>query len=433
MRRIHPFELAFVGVFIAIAIFILSGVRRIPFHPDETSLLYQSRDLEALLTHPLSLSWSEEKIGEIDQTYRAMNPPLPKYILGTGRALAGFGPHSVSNDWNWSESWQENIARGALPNDQLLLAARTTSAVLLALSLIPQYLTGKQVGGRAVGILASLLLGLNALSLLHGRRAMAEGTLLFGVTVAMLSILRAHKRPWLAGLGTALAVCSKLSAGALAPVGLLASLWPDRDESRRPKRLLLNALQYLTAFALLYLALNPILWSSPVKSLKAQWRTRMDFLAGQIETFESLAPDQILRSPGTRLGVMIVHLYMSDPQFAEANNYAEETRQEEISYTADPLHRLSRGLIGGSLMLSMTLLGIGIGVVELRRGNHRLDRALLILLLATISQAIALLWANPLPFQRYYIPLVPFATLWGSYGTILVAQRIKEAAKQTAA
>jgi len=41
-------------------IFLIWGISLIPFHPDETSLLYQSRDFEILLSDPASLIWNPD-------------------------------------------------------------------------------------------------------------------------------------------------------------------------------------------------------------------------------------------------------------------------------------------------------------------------------------------------------------------------------------
>ncbi|HLF82528.1 MAG TPA: hypothetical protein VI410_12230, partial [Anaerolineales bacterium] len=68
--------------------FLFSGVGRVPFHPDETSLLFESRDLELYLTDPRSMAWSEAGRGRAEQEYRALNAPLSKYVLGIGRRLA---------------------------------------------------------------------------------------------------------------------------------------------------------------------------------------------------------------------------------------------------------------------------------------------------------------------------------------------------------
>ena len=82
-------------VFIAKVIWIFQGVGLVPFHPDESSVLYQSRDFEVWFTEPLSLVWDASNSDDYDQQYRALNAPLAKYVLGIGRRLAGYGPEAV--------------------------------------------------------------------------------------------------------------------------------------------------------------------------------------------------------------------------------------------------------------------------------------------------------------------------------------------------
>ena len=85
------------------------------------------------------------------------------------------------------------------------------------------------------GLSAALLLGLNALVLLHDRRAMAEAALTFGVLLALWSFLTGKRHPWLIGLGLALAFNAKQTGLVLLPVGLLAVALPGRI-AHRPKR-----------------------------------------------------------------------------------------------------------------------------------------------------------------------------------------------------
>ena len=106
------------------AVWIFSGLDRIPFHPDETSLLYQSRDLEFWLLSPATMAWEEQRMEDQDQTYRLLNPSFPKYVLGAGRLLAGFDASSVATDWDWTLSFESNQERGAYPPTGLLRGAR---------------------------------------------------------------------------------------------------------------------------------------------------------------------------------------------------------------------------------------------------------------------------------------------------------------------
>lgn len=409
------------------AIALIFGVHLIPFHPDETSLLYQSRDFEQLFTDPFDLAYRPEREGETDQTYRSLNPPLPKYILALGRIIAGYDAEHVAVDWNWSLSWDKNKDAGALPSSDLLNASRTASTIMVLLSLPIAYICGKRLKNSVGAISAILLLGTHSLVLLHGRRAMAEGTLIFGVSLAILGILEGDKRPWLAAIGTAIAACSKMSVIILAPVGFLSVLWIAPGHLSPKKKILQNALLFIAVFLTLYFLLNPLLWSNPIEGLQSQWSERAQFTQDMVEEIEARAPNQILDSPIERIAVMVAHLYIADPQFAEVGNYLENTTNAEELYLAQPLHTLFRGWAAGILMISLTVMGLVIFGFEVRKRGLHDQRPMLLLFTASTIQTIAIIWANPLPFQRYFVPIVPFVCLWIGYFVAQILERIKQA------
>ena len=194
-----------IAVLIVLTAFLLGGAAGVPFHPDESSWLFQSRDLEGVFTRPLSLAWRPAARDTPELSYRLLNAPLAKYILGTARLAAGFSAASVGTDWSWSRSWDENVADGALPAQGLLAAARRASALLLIPAVVALYFCGRAVGGRGTGVAAAIFLGTNALVLLHGRRAMAEGALTLAICLALVGLIYADRHPWLAGLAAGVA------------------------------------------------------------------------------------------------------------------------------------------------------------------------------------------------------------------------------------
>ena len=97
MRPRHGLLLSLVTL-VLYSLFLLWGVQKVPFHPDESSLLYQSRDLEAYLHGPRALAWDASKLDDADQVYRLLNAPLTKYLLGLSRQLIGKGGDDLFND-----------------------------------------------------------------------------------------------------------------------------------------------------------------------------------------------------------------------------------------------------------------------------------------------------------------------------------------------
>ena len=201
------------------------------------------------------------------------------------------------------------------------------------------FLVGERLGGKATGLIAMLLLASNALVLIHTRRAMAEGLLVFGVLFATWAFLSGNKRPWLAGLGMALAFNAKQSALALLPIGLLAVLWQAEGSKISFKKAIGASIQYLGIFTIVTFILNPYLWKEPIGALTASWSNRQDLLHRQVEDTKRLAPDRVLETRTERMAVMLVNLYLAPPSFSEVGNYQQETNAMEEQYLREPMSR----------------------------------------------------------------------------------------------
>jgi 4-amino-4-deoxy-L-arabinose transferase-like glycosyltransferase len=429
VRQISPSGKVIALLSLIIILLFFYGVNSVPFHPDESSLLYQSQDLEKLFTNPSSLVWDSDRTGELDQTYRLLNPPIPKYIVGLGRILAGYDSESVSVDWNWSTSWEENVASSALPDPNLLLGSRITTTAALLCSLIPLILIARRLSGNSLAIITILIFGIYSIILLHGRRAMSEGPLIFGTSLAILGILEAEKHPWLTGLGTALAASSKLSAAALLPVGLIAILW-RRKNSKPSNRVRLRDLMIFSLVVIIVtLILNPVLWSNPLAGIGHIWNSRVDFSIRQTETIRAVSPEQVLETPIQRIIGMMVMMFFRGPQTSEVANYIEQTRSDEESYLSNPFNTVISGSISGGIAFLVTSFGVGFSVFQLKGAAWKKQREIILLLIGTAGQAAAILLANSIPFQRYYVPLVPFTILWMSLGFLNFPRVIKKAAQ----
>jgi len=423
MRRILRSSAVEAALLAGLSIYLLSGIDRVPFHPDEASLLFQSRDFESLLTRPLDMAWDSAQPPSPERAYRLLNAPLPKYVLAVGRRLAGFGPETVAVDWDWSKTWTQNATAGALPRQELLTAARSASAVALLIGVVALYLAARRFGGRAAGLAAAVLLGLNALALLHGRRAMAEGTLMAGLGIAVLGILAADRRPFLAGLAVAVAIASKTSALPLVPIGWLAAAWPRGGHKASIGSAARATGLYAAGFLLLTVALQPVLWRHPIQATEQMWQERRDLLARQVADIALLAPDHVLGGLPQRTAILIANLYLAPLQYSEVGNYLVEQRASILEYEGGVGNTLLRSSAGGGLLLALTLLGLVWGWRRSRDAGGDERRVLILLLLATVAQGVGLIAAIPLPVQRYTLPLLPFLCLWQALGLVGVPTR----------
>jgi 4-amino-4-deoxy-L-arabinose transferase-like glycosyltransferase len=434
--KLHLYSKHYAAIILLLLAFLLSiyyiwGIRMIPFHPDESTYIFMSSDFDALLRDPMSLAWNPENQADLRQIYRERDAPFARYLIGMSRSILGLKALPV--DWDWGKSWQQNRLAGALPDEKLLTSARLAITLLLPLSLLFVYLSGVAISGRLTGLLAALLLGTNSLILLHDRRAMSEGALTFGIAFALWGFLQADKRPWLAGIGMALAVSSKHSALTLLPVGLLAVCWRPTEmlhktgQEKPPQEsrihisrntilvLTTSTIQYLGVFLLITWSLNPFLWRSPIQALTASWENRQNLLQQQLNDTVRLAPEQALFSPTKRAAVLLANLYLVAPSFAEVGNYLPFTAAAEENYLNIPGHNLLRNLPGAGVLFILTIFGSLVAIIQMKSQTPSRRRALILALLASLSQIAAIIVFIPLPWQRYVIPLVPFSCLWSAY------------------
>jgi hypothetical protein len=177
-----------------------------------------------------------------------------------------------------------------------------------------------------------------------------------------------------------------------------------------------QGLRFVVAGAALTIVLQPFFWAHPLGAARAMLDARRALLTSQIETMHAVAPGQVLESPAERTAAMLGELFIVPPQLSEAGNYLQQTAPQDQAYLGNPFHRLLRGFVAGGLMLGLTLMGLLLSLWPASDESHAKQMARRWLAVAGIAEALALLWANPLPFQRYYLPLVPFVTLWGAFG-----------------
>lgn len=288
----------FILLFLSLSILYFSGIKDIPFHPDEATNIYMSGDVNMLFTDPTNIYFDTNKIDDPKQRYRLIDAPLTRYSIGISRSIAKIPP--LASDWDWGESWEVNLENGAFPDKNLLLAGRIALTAVLLISTIFIYISGSHVGGRISGFLAAFLLGFNALALLHGRRAMAEGIVIFGISLFLFSMLYSRKIPWLTGLAVAIAVNAKHSTIPLLIIGLLAVCWFSKGVTKLKLRIIQNITLYMGTFILITLALNPVFWNQPLLALNTALSARQNLMSQQVADTQLMMPERILDSYGKK-------------------------------------------------------------------------------------------------------------------------------------
>lgn len=393
-----------------LAILYRWNLSTLPFHPDESTQIYMSKDFNQLFTDPLGLSWDGDEALTDQERIRAIDAPLAKYLIGAARGLGSTAP--LEADWNWAASWEENAAAGALPTKSQLMICRGAVTLALLAGLWFFYLAIKKILPESLAAAGLILLGLNPLVLLHGRRAMSEGVLLFGIAFFLWAATRDKRSPWLIGLALGLAINAKHTAAGLLPAAFYAiCLVPEGEASL--KRVGARILPFILAAGLVTAVLNPFYWRDPIKAIRVGLEARSALAAGQRTDHEqALGLEEA--GPLIRSTALLAQVYLTPPQTEEVGNYLVETRDSKGAYLANPLHSWGRGWIMGGIFLTLSLTGFGLAITGIRNLSNEKARNTWVWILAGLGSFLILL--IPLPWQRYLIPLLPFGTAWAMRG-----------------
>ncbi len=396
-----------------LTIYHLGTIQKVPFHPDESTQIYMSRDFNELLRKPLSMAWETDQNLSPVMRLRQLDAPITRYLIGLGRSV--FGLQALPENWDWGKSWEENQREGAYPSQRLLLIARISVSLLLPITLTLFYSSLSHIKNKITGLVGAVLLGINPLLLLHGRRAMAESAIIFGITFFIWALQYREKRPWLMGLAAALAYNAKQSTLAIFPVGIIAVSW-IHNPTRNLSKLIKNLFLYLGIFLLITFLLNPLVWKRPIQAFLSSWQARIEFTGQQVATIRSQQPNRILQGLPQRLLSLINNLYLNKPSVADVGNYLQNTQESSEAYFDIPGSSFGRGIIPGSIFLTLTAGGVFFSLSQIPHLSSSHKRSHILLLLATLAQTSALLIVVPIPWQRYVMPLLPFATLWIALG-----------------
>ena len=400
----------------ALFIFYYSSINLIPFHPDESTQLFMSKDFRLLISNPLALAWDKDKSTSKEQTYRELDAPLTRYAIGFGRTV--FNIPDLIADWDWSKTWNENILSGALPSNRQLLISRGIITFFLPFSALLIFWIGKKIQGNTLGFIAAFLLTINPLVLLHCRRGMAEGILLLGVISVLSGAILGERYPWLTGLTMGIAFNAKQSTMAIIPIAFLSVVWFSSKPNKYFKSAIKNSIIFFASFLGIFILLNPIYLSNPTIVLKESIAARSNLLKDQTQQISSIAPDHILQSPTERAIVPLANIFITNISFSEIGNYLQNTKLEEDYYLAIPYHNLFRGLFWGSISFFLMLFGIIITILSLNHVAKKEKRILTLLLLAFFMQYLFFIMFVPLTWQRYVIPLIPYVCLFTAIGII---------------
>ncbi len=415
---------------VLLAIYVLAGVPLASFHGDEAMQIWMSHDYATAFIYgePQRLMSAGPFNIDTEAQLRILNGSVNRYAIGLSWHLAGYtnGDLPTPPGWDWGLDHDTNAEVGHRPTEALLHVSRVSSALFLALSVWAMFGIGWQLGGPLVAYLASGLYALNPVILLNGRRAMMEGSMLFfGLLVVLVAVMIVRKRAqgqrglwgwWLAlALSGGLALTSKHS-GAVFVAGAFGWIALAELTARRWRAFPVTLVKLAVSGALvigLFFAFSPALWYDPAARIGDLLAVRADLIDIQVQA-HTAGPMTLAQ----RIEAIIVQPFMTPAQHFEVAAWADyDVITGEVNrYMASPLSGVQ---YGPALGLLLTLL-VPVGMIAALRREASIRAGLFIWLAVTL----VMLLLNPLPWQRYYLPLIPIFTLFSALGLQAVLRLI---------
>jgi hypothetical protein len=262
------------------------------FNPDESRWLSRAHYVAAL-ADPFGPTWD-------DQYTTRGQPPLGSYAMGIG-LLAQGRDLQTNPPWDFSLTWEENIALGHKPVPTDLAAGRRTSAALVALTAVA--LTGVA----RVFLTMPWAIGAGALFAIHpfttyiGSLAMSDA--LFGLLIALAAWAAAAfarcpswRRAALVGVLLGLGGATKLSplavAAGLSAAGLLIfAVAAIRRRRCAPAEaaFAVRSIVIGVAALLTFIASYPYLWPNPIAHTRHLFAFRFEEMAAQSSDWPVMA------------------------------------------------------------------------------------------------------------------------------------------------
>ena len=163
------------------------------------------------------------------------------------------------------------------------------------------------------------------------------------------------------------------------------------------------------------LVISPALWNDPF--------TRARDLGSEMTAQVNLVVDILPDAPTTiqeRIEGVLTEPFIKPVQFFEQESWADAApiQQEIQAYMASPLSGLQAGGLGGVVLMGLVVVGLYQLLWMLWRAlqgtKTHTSASGSVLVLVCLGVTLANLLINPIPWQRYYLPLIPvYAVLIG--------------------
>lgn len=381
------------------------------FNPDESRWLSRAHYLADFLD-PFGPNWD-------DRYMTRGQPPLGSYTMGAG-LLAQGRDLETNPPWDFSITWEANIAIGNKPVPADLLAGRRTSAVLVALTAVTLIGVTRVFVSFPWALLGGVFFAVHPFAIYIGSIAMSDA--IFGLLIALAALAAAWfaRNPgWpravlvgvLLGLGGAtklspLAVAAGLCGAALA---LLANAaWRARRPPTREAAFAVSGVIVALAAAATFVAVYPYLWPDPIGRTRNLFAFRVEEMATQAADWPVMAVPTRTEAV-RRVGI----------NFTERFNLAASL----VSLTGRSAPLIVR-------LPEVALAGIGVIVMvatAIRDGPYS-PRAMALAVLG--GQAIVTILGMRSEFDRYHLPMALLGTVAAAVAVHWLAEQAQGALRR---
>jgi hypothetical protein len=369
----------------------------VEFHPDETYWIASSIRLDTFLAREFDDPiWSEDEL----VNYEAR--PIPSYFAAMGQRLGGIHVTGLPVYWDWEVSTEENIARGALPTDEMLWWSRLPMAIISVLSMVGVALLLARAHSRMAAYMFTLF-SFNDYFLAQFQRAWSEASLLLFTVLSLYASYRLFIAAqgsslrgvflWSAAVGvfSGLAGQSKLTGLACAAVAILGTMALMADPANAG-HLSKKRVPLIITFVVLGIMLVAFIASYPFFYRNTLDRIATTFAArGQIVQYQIQRYPELTVPAGSRSTVLFQRIF----------NYPIHL---DTGSTTLPLFHWVNFLL--------TAFGIYSGVKQVRQKEKDWEYFLVFLLGAFILAVPMLL--TPLDWERYYLYPIFFSCIFAS-------------------
>jgi hypothetical protein len=356
------------------------------FNPDESRWLSRAHYVAAL-ADPFGRTWA-------DQYMTRGQPPLGSYAMGIG--LLAHGRDLETNaPWDFSLTWEQNIALGRKPVPEDLAAGRRTSAALVALTAVAIINVARIYLTVPWAITAGALFAIHPFTIYIGSIAMSDA--LFGLLIALAAWAAASfarsptwGRAILLGVLLGLGGATKLSPLAVAAGFSAAGVVIFAVNTIRHRVALQEATYAVkgvvigVAALLVFIASYPYLWPNPIAHTRYLFAFRVEEMAAQSSDWPVMAVPNRTEA-----------LHRVNLNFTERYNLSASVISMLGGPTTAPLVRQLEFLIP---VLGIVLM-IGLAV---RDGPYS-PRALVLAILG--GQVLVTILGMRSEFDRYHVPM----------------------------